>query len=56
MIAGSETMMRRSRRNHSPACKAKVALAAIKGEKTISEPAQQFDPNQIKQWLGFWQP
>ena len=57
MIAGRETVMRRSRRNHSPAFKAKVALAAIKGEKTISELAQQFDlhPNQIKQWVSFWQ-
>ena len=45
-------MMRRARRNHSPAFKAKVALAAIRGEKTMSELAQQFDvhPNQIKQW------
>jgi transposase len=42
-------MIRRSRRNHSPAFKAKVALAAIKGEKTVSELAQLFDvhPNQI---------
>lgn len=39
-------------RNHSPAFKAKVALAAIKGEKTVSELAQLFDvhPNQITQW------
>jgi transposase len=36
-------MSRRSRRNHSPAFKAKVALAAIKGEKTGSELGQQFD-------------
>ena len=36
-------MTRRSRRNHSPAFKAKVALAAIKGEKTLAELAQQFD-------------
>jgi transposase-like protein len=45
-------MSRRSRRNHSPAFKAKVALAAIKGEKTVSELAQLFDvhPNQITQW------
>ena len=45
-------MMRRLRRNHSPAFKAKVALAAIRGEQTMSELAQQFDvhPNQIKQW------
>jgi transposase len=45
-------MARRARRNHTPAFKAKVALAAIKGEKTMSELAQQFDvhANQIKQW------
>lgn len=45
-------MTKRPRRNHSPAFKAKVALAAIKGEKTMIELAQQFDvhPNQIKQW------
>ena len=30
-------MARRLRRNHSPAFKAKVALAAIKGEKTLAE-------------------
>ena len=40
------------RRNHSPAFKAKVAVAAIKGEQTLIELAQDFDahPNQIKQW------
>ncbi len=45
-------MARRPRRNHSPAFKAKVAVAAIKGEKTLSELSQQFDvhPNQITQW------
>ena len=45
-------MSRRSRRNHTPAFKAKVALAAIKGEKTLADLAQQFDvhPNQITQW------
>ena len=45
-------MTRRARRNHTPAFKAKAALAAIKGEKTLSELAQQFDvhANQIKQW------
>jgi transposase len=45
-------MTRRARRNHSPAFKAKVALAAIKGEKTLTELAQQFDVhvNQITQW------
>lgn len=45
-------MTRRPRRNHSPAFKAKVAIAAIKGEQTLAELAQQFDvhPNQITQW------
>ena len=45
-------MSRRPRRNHTPVFKAKVALAAIKGEKTLAELAQQFDvhPNQITQW------
>jgi transposase len=45
-------MSKRPRRNHSPAFKAKVALAAVKGEKTLADLAQQFDvhPNQITQW------
>ncbi len=45
-------MTRRPRRNHTPAFKSKVALEAIKGEKTLSELAQQFDvhANQIKLW------
>ena len=47
-------MSRRPRRNHTAAFKAKVALAAIKGEKTLSELAEQFDvhANQITQWKG----
>jgi transposase len=42
-------MSRRSRRNHSPAFKAKVALEAIKGERTLAERAQPYDvhPNQL---------
>ena len=36
-------MTKRTRRNHTPGFKAKVALAAIKGEKTLAELAQQFD-------------
>ena len=45
-------MSRRPRRNHTAAFKAKVALAAVKGEKTLAELAEQFDlhPNQITQW------
>ena len=45
-------MARRARRMHNPAFKAKVALAAIKGEKTLAELAQQYDvhPNQITAW------
>jgi transposase-like protein len=45
-------MAKRAHRTHSPAFKAKVALAAIKGEKTLAELAQQFDvhPNQITAW------
>ncbi len=47
-------MTKRTRRNHSPAFKAKVALAAVKGEKTLAELAQQFDvhPNQVTTWRG----
>lgn len=45
-------MTRRVRRNHTPAFKAKVALAAIKGEQTLAELAQLFDVhvNQITSW------
>jgi transposase-like protein len=45
-------MPRRPRRNHTAAFKAKVALAAVKGEKALSKLAQEFDvhPNQITQW------
>ena len=45
-------MTRRARRNHTPAFKAKVALAAIKGEKTLAELAQLYDVHttQIAVW------
>jgi transposase len=45
-------MTRRPRRNHTSAFKAKVALAALKGDKTLSELSEQFDvhPNQITDW------
>jgi transposase-like protein len=45
-------MTKRTRRNHTPGFKAKVALAALKGDKTLAELALLFDvhPNQITQW------
>ncbi|CAJ4844973.1 transposase family protein [Burkholderia pseudomallei MSHR983] len=45
-------MTKRTRRTHSAAFKAKVVLAAVKGERTLAELAHQFDvhPNQITEW------
>jgi transposase len=45
-------MTRRARRNHTPVFKAKVALAAIKGDRTLAQLTEQFDvhPNQITSW------
>ena len=50
-------MSRRVRRNHTPAFKAKVALAAIKGEMTLAQLAEHFDvhPNQITAWKALLQ-
>ena len=44
--------MKDRRRNHSAAFKVKVALAAIRGDKTMAELASEFEvhPNQISQW------
>lgn len=44
--------MRRKRRNHSPTFKAKVALAAMKGDKTLAQLASDHDVhvNQIQSW------
>ena len=44
--------MRRPRRNHTRGFKAEVALAALKGDKTLAELAEIFDihPNQIAEW------
>lgn len=50
-------MSKRPRRNHSPAFKAEVALAAVKGEKTLAGLAQQYDvhPNLISEPLRSYQ-
>jgi len=44
--------MKNKRRNHSAQFKAKVALAAAKGDKTIAELASQYEvhPSQITKW------
>ena len=45
-------MVRRLRRNHSPAFKAEVAVDAVRGEKTLAELAKLHDvhPHQITDW------
>jgi len=45
-------MSKRPRRNHSAAFKAKVALAAVKGDKTVAEIAQHYEvhPTQVAEW------
>jgi transposase-like protein len=41
---------RRSRRSHSPAFKAKVALAALREDKTMAELCKELHPTQINDW------
>ena len=44
--------MEKSRRNHRAGFRAKVALAAVKGDKTVAELTKQFEvhPTQIVEW------
>lgn len=44
--------MKESRRQHSPAFKARIALEAIKGEATIAQLASRFEvhPSQVRKW------
>lgn len=46
--------MKRKRRTFSAETKAKIALEAMKGEKTVNEIAQLYEahPNQVSQWKG----
>jgi transposase len=47
--------MSKKRRNHSPEFKPKVALAAIKGDQTLSELSQQYgiNSNLIVKWKNY---
>jgi transposase len=51
-IERSSEMTKRPRRNHGATFKAKVALEAIKGERTLVELSERFQvhPNQIAEW------
>ncbi len=45
-------MTKRTRRNHSGSFKAKVAVAALRGDKTLTEIAEQYQvhPTQVTEW------
>jgi len=47
-----QKMSIKTRRKHLPAFKAKVAMAALAGDKTLAQLTQEFEvhPNQITEW------
>jgi hypothetical protein len=51
-VADGETEPRRSRRSHTPAFKASIAVAALQGEASVADLSQRFGVhrNQITQW------
>jgi transposase-like protein len=51
-MKGTTVMARRSRRTHSATFKAQVAVAALRGDKTIAGIAEKFEvhPNQVTAW------
>jgi transposase len=53
MVDERSEAMKRTRRNHGATFKAQVALAAVKGDKTLAEVAEQFSvhPTQITDWM-----
>ena len=48
--------MKSTRRNHGATFKAQVALAAVKGDKTLAELSEQFHvhPTQVTEWTQQW--
>ena len=48
--------MKRTRRNHGATFKAQVAVAAVQGDKTLAELAEQFrvHATQITEWKQQW--
>ena len=45
-------MTKRKRRNHSPVFKAKVALAAVRGERTLADLAEQFEVSSLRSTIS----